>query len=219
MRAQIIKPVSSNQKVEHENTVFLAGSIEMGLAEDWQKLAEEALQDTAVTIFNPRRNDWDSNWEQRAHNPQFSHQVNWEMDRLKEAEKEIEKSRKSQLSGNISDYVKTAHDVKGIKVANFLAPGELGANDVRELVTNVRGLLGEGAALVIGAGISSGKVNVVVATNEQARKKNLNAGEILNEVLAKLDGKGGGKSDMAQGAGTKTEEAKSVIANVDSLIR
>ena len=141
------------------------------------------------------------------------------MDRLKDAEKEIEKSRKSQLSGNISDYVKTAHDVKGIKVANFLAPGELGANDVRELVTNVRGQLGEGAALVIGAGISSGKVNVVVATNEQARKKNLNAGEILNEVLAKLDGKGGGKSDMAQGAGTKTEEAKSVIANVDSLIR
>ena len=141
------------------------------------------------------------------------------MDRLKDAEKEIEKSRKSQLSGNISDYVKTAHDVKGIKVANFLAPGELGANDVRELVTNVRGQLGEGAALVIGAGISSGKVNVVVATTEQARKKNLNAGEILNEVLAKLDGKGGGKSDMAQGAGTKTEEAKSVIANVDSLIR
>jgi len=141
------------------------------------------------------------------------------MDRLKEAEKEIEKSRKSQLSGNISDYIKTAHNVKGVKVANFLAQGELSANDVRELVTNVRGQLGEGAALVIGAGISSGKVNVVVATNEQARKKNLNAGEILNEVLAKLDGKGGGKSDMAQGAGTKTEAAKSVIANVDSLIR
>ena len=85
MIAQIIKPDSSTQKVKHENTVFLAGSIEMGLAEDWQKLAEEALQDSAVTIFNPRRNDWDSNWEQRAHNPQFSHQVNWEMDRLKEA--------------------------------------------------------------------------------------------------------------------------------------
>jgi len=86
MRAQIIKPDSLQQSVKHENTVFLAGSIEMGLAEDWQKLAEEALQDSAVTIFNPRRDDWDSSWEQRARNPQFSQQVNWEMDKLQKAD-------------------------------------------------------------------------------------------------------------------------------------
>ena len=141
------------------------------------------------------------------------------MDRLKDAEKEIEKARKSQLSGSIDDYLKTAHDVNGVKVANFLAQGELGANDVRELVTNVRGQLGESAAVVIGAGISNDKVNVVVATNDAARKKNLNAGEILNLVLAKLDGKGGGKPDMAQGAGTNFSEAKNVIAGVDNLIR
>jgi alanyl-tRNA synthetase len=141
------------------------------------------------------------------------------MDRLKDAEKEIEKARKSQLSGSINDYLKTAHDVNGVKVANFLAQGELGANDVRELVTNVRGQLGEAAAVVIGAGISSDKVNVVVATNDAARKKNLNAGEILNLVLAKLDGKGGGKPDMAQGAGTNISDAKNVIAGVDNLIR
>ena len=141
------------------------------------------------------------------------------MDRLKDAEKEIEKARKSQLSGSINDYLKTAHDVNGVKVANFLAQGELGANDIRELVTNVRGQLGEAAAVVIGAGISSDKVNVVVATNDAARKKNLNAGEILNLVLAKLDGKGGGKPDMAQGAGTNVSDAKNVIAGVDNLIR
>ena len=141
------------------------------------------------------------------------------MDRLKDAEKEIEKSRKSQLSGSINDYLKTAHDVNGVKVANFLAEGELTANDVRELVTNVRGQLGESAAVVIGGGITADKVNVVVATNDAARKKNLNAGEILNAVLAKLDGKGGGKPDMAQGAGTNTKDAKNVIAGVDNLIR
>ena len=141
------------------------------------------------------------------------------MDRLKDAEKEIEKSRKNQLSGSINDYLKSAHEVNGVKVANFLAEGELSANDVRELVTNVRGQLGESAAVVIGAGISGGKVNVVVATNDAARKNNLNAGEILNEVLSKLDGKGGGKADMAQGAGSNISDAKKVIAGVDSLIR
>jgi len=141
------------------------------------------------------------------------------MDRLKDAEKEIEKSRKSQLSGSINDYLKKAHDVNGIKVANFLAEGELTANDVREIVTNVRGQLGESAAVVIGGGITADKVNLVVATNDAARKKNLNAGEILNAVLAKLDGKGGGKPDMAQGAGTNIKDAKNVISGVDNLIR
>jgi len=141
------------------------------------------------------------------------------VERLKDAEKEIEKSRKNQLSGSINDYLKSAHEVNGVKVANFLAEGELSANDVRELVTNVRGQLGESAAVVIGAGISGGKVNVVVATNDAARKNNLNAGEILNAVLAKLDGKGGGKADMAQGAGSNVIDAKKVIAGVDSLIR
>ena len=141
------------------------------------------------------------------------------MERLKDAEKEIEKSRKSQLSGSINDYLKTAHDVNGIKVANFLAEGELTATEVRELVTNVRGQLGESAAVVIGGGITADKVNVVVATNDAARKKNFNAGEILNAVLAKLDGKGGGKPDMAQGAGTNIKDAKNVIASVDNLIR
>ena len=114
---------------------------------------------------------------------------------------------------------RVSHDVNGVKVANFLAEGELTANDVRELVTNVRGQLGESAAVVIGGGITADKVNVVVATNDAARKKNLNAGEILNAVLAKLDGKGGGKPDMAQGAGTNTKDAKNVIAGVDNLIR
>ena len=141
------------------------------------------------------------------------------MERLKDAEKEIEKSRKNQLSGSINDYLKSAHEVNGVKIANFLAEGEISANDVRELVTNVRGQLGESAALVIGAGISGGKVNVVVATNDAARKNNLNAGEILNAVLSKLDGKGGGKADMAQGAGSNVSDAKKVIAGVDSLIR
>ena len=74
--AQIIKPDSPDQGVKYQKKVFLAGSIEMGAAEDWQRLAEETLADCEVTIFNPRRDDWDSSWEQRIHNPEFNHQVN-----------------------------------------------------------------------------------------------------------------------------------------------
>jgi hypothetical protein len=85
MLAQVIKPTHKDQKEKHRLTVFLAGSIEMGKAEDWQVRIEQELSNFEVTIFNPRRDDWDSSWEQKATNPEFNHQVNWEMNRLNDA--------------------------------------------------------------------------------------------------------------------------------------
>jgi hypothetical protein len=63
-------------------SVFLAGSIEMGKATDWQSGVEKYLDDRKVTVFNPRRKDWDSSWTQEASNKQFSDQVNWELTAL-----------------------------------------------------------------------------------------------------------------------------------------
>jgi hypothetical protein len=68
--------------------IFLAGSIEMGTAENWQKVAEDffAEYDQHITIFNPRRDDWDSSWTQEFENPQFYQQVNWELTALDAAD-------------------------------------------------------------------------------------------------------------------------------------
>lgn len=65
--------------------IFLAGSIEMGKAIDWQTRITRALEDQCVIILNPRRNDWDSSWEQKIDNPQFNAQVTWELDMLEKA--------------------------------------------------------------------------------------------------------------------------------------
>jgi len=59
--------------------VFLCGSIEMGAAENWQTRLVQMLDDTRGTLLNPRRDDWDSSWEQSIDNPQFSEQVEWEL--------------------------------------------------------------------------------------------------------------------------------------------
>lgn len=83
---QVIKPGTDNQFARFKPTVFLAGSIEMGLAEDWQKRVENELADCKVTAFNPRRDDWDSSWTQEQSNSQFNLQVNWEMNRLDECD-------------------------------------------------------------------------------------------------------------------------------------
>jgi hypothetical protein len=67
-------------------TVFLVGSIEMGAAENWQQKIVRLLQKSSWTILNPRRDDWDSSWEQKIENEQFFEQVSWELQGIEGAE-------------------------------------------------------------------------------------------------------------------------------------
>ena len=85
MKGQIIKPTDSDL-IQNEITVFLAGSIEMGKAEDWQTIVQDNLKNLPVTIFNPRRDSWDSSWIQRESNRNFRQQVNWEMNMMNQAD-------------------------------------------------------------------------------------------------------------------------------------
>ncbi len=80
--ARVIKPPTPLELAESERSVFLAGSIEMGHAEDWQARVERALADLDVTILNPRRDEWDATWEQSIHNADFRQQVEWELQGL-----------------------------------------------------------------------------------------------------------------------------------------
>lgn len=70
----------------HKTTVFLAGSIEMGSAEEWQAFAAEHLGAAGYIALNPRRDDWDSSWVQSIDNPQFCEQVEWELGALDRAD-------------------------------------------------------------------------------------------------------------------------------------
>jgi hypothetical protein len=66
--------------------IFLAGSIEMGVAEKWQEKVIAALSDKPIRFLNPRRTDWDSSWSQDIHNEQFVEQVTWELNSLEMAQ-------------------------------------------------------------------------------------------------------------------------------------
>ena len=76
----------SREKHNYGKAVFLAGSIEMGSCGDWQFKVSTSLMMQSVTIYNPRRDNWDSSWEQDINNPNFYEQVNWELDMLDNAD-------------------------------------------------------------------------------------------------------------------------------------
>lgn len=65
--------------------VFLAGSIEQGVAEDWQEKVVKAFPFN-VDFLNPRRDVWDASWVQDLNNPNFYEQVTWELDMLDAAD-------------------------------------------------------------------------------------------------------------------------------------
>lgn len=89
MRVTEIK-APATYSTEGKITVFLAGAIDMGAAEDWQKKVVEYFKDwnrpTEILFLNPRRDDWDSSWKQTPDDTQFNHQVNWELDGLNAAD-------------------------------------------------------------------------------------------------------------------------------------
>jgi hypothetical protein len=66
--------------------IFLAGSIEMGKAVDWQAQFTESMREVNALILNPRRDDWDSSWVQSIDNPQFHQQVRWELQGMEAAD-------------------------------------------------------------------------------------------------------------------------------------
>lgn len=84
--ASIIKPPQNLETMPNKRSFFLAGSIEMGMATDWQTLVGNKFDSFDIIIWNPRRLSWDSSWEQSIDNPIFKEQVDWELDALNRAE-------------------------------------------------------------------------------------------------------------------------------------
>lgn len=136
-------------------------------------------------------------------------------ERLKSAEKELEKARLAQLLGASADLATGATQVGPVKLVAHRADGA-GGGDVRNLAMDVRGRLPQGEpGVVVIIGQADGKVSVVAATNDEARARGLSAGELVRAVGPLLGGKGGGKDDVAQGGGTdasRIDEALELVA-------
>jgi len=79
------------------------------------------------------------------------------------------------------------------------------AADLRSLVGDIRGKLGSDPGVVALISDSSGDegstVPYAVAANAAAQDLGIRANDLVKQLAAAVDGRGGGKADLAQGSG------------------
>lgn len=133
-------------------------------------------------------------------------------ERLRAAEKELERARTSQLLAGGGQLAAQAVDVDGVAVVVHRAEG-IGGGDVRTLALDVRSRLDRAGAVVV-AGVTDGKVALVAAVNDAGRERGVSANELVRTVGGLIGGRGGGKADVAQGGGsdaTRLDEALGLV--------
>ncbi|MEP7332547.1 MAG: alanine--tRNA ligase [Terracoccus sp.] len=140
--------------------------------------------------------------------------------RLKDAEKQIAAVKAAQVLGAASALVASARDLSGVTFVSHDAGDDVGADDLRALVLDVRGRLGNDRPVLVSmASVSGGRPLVIVATNGRAREAGLKAGAFVRSAAKKLGGGGGGKDDIAQGGGTEASQVPAALGAVEDELR
>ncbi len=154
----------------------------------------------------------------KARPEELPERVNDIVEKLRAAEKELEKVRVGQLLARAGELSSGAEQVGGVALVATAAPGA-GGGDARTLALDVRGRLPQGQpGVVVVIGDADGKVSVVAAVNDEARARGLSANELVRAVGPLVGGKGGGKDDVAQGGGTDASRIEEALALVRSEV-
>ncbi len=138
---------------------------------------------------------------------------------LKAAEKRLAGAASQQVLAAAGKLAAEPTDVFGVAFVGHDAGAVSSADDVRSLVLDVRGRLGnDRPAVVVVAGVAKDRPVVVVATNDQARQWGVTAGALVRVAAQALGGGGGGKDDLAQGGGTDPAAVGEALRVVEHTI-
>ena len=136
------------------------------------------------------------------------------LERLRTAEKEIERIKAKQLLGAAGDIAGAAKSIGGVAYVGHRAEGA-GGGEVRSLALDIRGRFKDRPAVVVVIGTAGDKPTAIVALNDAAQATGLSANTLIGVVGAKIGGRGGGKNDVAQGGGTDLGGIDAAFAAVE----
>ncbi len=136
------------------------------------------------------------------------------LERNRQLEKELEQLKAKAASATGNDLAGSAVDVKGVKTLAARVDG-LDGKALLALVDQLKNKLGSGVILL--GGVQDDKV-VLVAGVTQDLTARLKAGDLMRQAAAVVDGKGGGRPDMAQGGGSDAGRLDEALALAQAFV-
>ena len=141
------------------------------------------------------------------------------VERLRAAEKELDRLRLANARAAAANAAAGAEQIGRVRLVAQRMAGGISAGDLRSLVGDIRGKLGSDPAVV--ALLAEGEddaVPFVVAVNPAAQDLGLNANDLVKVVGASVNGRGGGKADLAQGSGKGAAGIDAALAAIRTEI-
>jgi len=131
---------------------------------------------------------------------------------LKQSEKEIDKIKQKAASGSVDSILDKVVEIDNVKVLAHKENG-MDMKALRNLADRLKDKIGSGV-IVLGSAVNDQAFYVAVVTKDLTGR--VKAGDILKEVTG---GKGGGRSDMAQGGTKDTGGLGKAIDSVSGIIQ
>ncbi len=135
-------------------------------------------------------------------------------DKQKKLERELDSLRSKAAGSATADLAGSAKDIGGIKVVAARLEG-LDAKSLRDSVDQLKQQLGD--CVILLAGAADGRVSLIAGVHGTALGR-IKAGSVVAHVAAQIDGKGGGRPDMAQGGGSDTMNLPAILAALPDWI-
>ena len=114
------------------------------------------------------------------------------------------------------DLVASAETIGSIKVVAKQVENA-DNHTLREILDSLKQKLPK-AVILLASKAEDGKVNLIAGVTSDLTDQ-FNAGELVKYAAAELGGRGGGRADMAQGAGIRAEKLSEVINSVAAWVR
>jgi alanyl-tRNA synthetase len=138
------------------------------------------------------------------------------LERLKNAERELEKLRAAAVLSSAGTIAAAAEQVGAVQFVAAEAPAGVGGNDLRALVLDIRNRLrrGDPAVVLLASPNDAGGVAFVAAVNDAGQDAGITAGDLVRAFAPAIGARGGGKADLAQGAGGDAAKLPAAFAAV-----
>ncbi len=136
------------------------------------------------------------------------------LERQKKLERELDSLRSKAAGSATAELAAQASDVAGIKVVAARLEG-LDAKSLRDSVDQLKQQLGD--CVILLAGAADGRVALVAGVHGSALER-VKAGDVVAHVARQIEGKGGGRADMAQGGGLDAPQLPALLAGLPAWV-